>query len=143
MRIAEVLNHRVRVALSTCANLPVTTRGWRGQCAYADAAYRVHARVEDVIRTGKDTGLGHFPSRDYKINQAWLDAAMTACILLAWLKLIALDGDLARAEPKSQWNPGNPARQPGRRHAPPQKSRISNPPDDRQRQPSAPMKDQG
>jgi Transposase DDE domain group 1 len=26
---------------------------------------------------------------------------MTACILLAWLKLIALDGDLARAEPKT------------------------------------------
>ena len=40
-------------------------------------------RVEDVIRTGKDTGLGHFPSHDYKVNQAWLDAAMTACILLA------------------------------------------------------------
>jgi hypothetical protein len=26
---------------------------------------------------------------------------MTRCILLAWLKLIALDGDLARAEPKT------------------------------------------
>ena len=26
---------------------------------------------------------------------------MTGCILLAWLKLIALDGDLARAEPKT------------------------------------------
>jgi len=26
---------------------------------------------------------------------------MTACILLAWLKLTALDGDLARAEPKT------------------------------------------
>jgi hypothetical protein len=34
--------------------------------------------------------------RDYDINQAWLDAAMTACILLAWLKLLALDGDLVR-----------------------------------------------
>ena len=42
-------------------NLPADTRGWRGRCAYADAAHRVHARVEDVIRTGKDTGLGHFP----------------------------------------------------------------------------------
>ena len=82
-------------------NLPPTTRGWRGQCAHADAAHRVHARVEDVIRTGKDTGLGHFPSHGYGINQAWLDAAMTGCILLAWLKLIALDGDLARAEPKT------------------------------------------
>ena len=43
----------------------------------------------------------HFPSRDYKVSQAWLDAAMTGCILLARLKLIALDGDLARAEPKT------------------------------------------
>jgi hypothetical protein len=82
-------------------NLPATTRGWRGQCAYVDAAHRVHARVEDVIRTGKDTGLGHFPSHDYKINQAWLDASMIGCILLSWLRLIALDGDLARAEPKT------------------------------------------
>jgi hypothetical protein len=82
-------------------NLPATTKGWRGQCAYLDAAHRVHARVEDVIRTGKDTGLGHLPSHDYKINQAWLDAAMIGCILLSWLRLLALDGDLARAEPKT------------------------------------------
>src|SRR5271165_3679841 len=33
-------------------------------------------RVEDAIRTGKDTGLGHFPSFDYAVNQAWLTAAM-------------------------------------------------------------------
>lgn len=26
---------------------------------------------------------------------------MTGCVLLAWLKLLALDGDLARAEPKT------------------------------------------
>ena len=55
-------------------NRPAATRGWRGQCAYIDAAHRVHARVEDVIRTGKDTGLGHFPSHDYGLNKAWLDA---------------------------------------------------------------------
>ncbi len=30
-------------------NLPATTKGWRGQCAYIDAAHRVHARVEDII----------------------------------------------------------------------------------------------
>jgi hypothetical protein len=82
-------------------NLPAATTGWRGQCAYIDAAHRVHARVEDVIRTGKDTGLGHFPSHDYGLNTAWLDASMIACILLAWLKLLALDGDLAKAEPKT------------------------------------------
>jgi hypothetical protein len=82
-------------------NRPAATRGWPGQCAYIDAAHRIHARVEDVIRTGKDTGLGHFPSHDYGLNTAWLDASMTACILLAWLRLLALDRDLARAEPKT------------------------------------------
>jgi hypothetical protein len=82
-------------------NLPATTKGWRGTTAYIDAGHRVHARVEDAIRTGKDTGIGRFPSREFTVNQAWLTAAMTAQILLAWLKLLALDGDLARAEPKT------------------------------------------
>jgi Transposase DDE domain group 1 len=82
-------------------NLPADTKGWRGQCAYIDAGHRVHARVEDVIRAGKDAGLGHFPSRDYGLNKAWLDASMTACILLFWLRHLALDGKLAKAEPKT------------------------------------------
>ena len=82
-------------------NLPERTGGWRGQLAYIDAAHRVHARVEDAIRTGKDTGIGRFPSWSFAINTAWLAAALIAATLLAWLRLIALDGDLARAEPKT------------------------------------------
>jgi hypothetical protein len=82
-------------------NRPAATRGWLGQNACIDAAHRVHARIQDVIRTGKDTGLGHFPSRDFAVNAAWLTAAMTGQILLAWLKMLALDGDLASAEPKT------------------------------------------
>ena len=82
-------------------NRPAATKGWLGQGAYIDAAHRVHARVEDAIRTGKDAGLGHFPSFDYQVNAAWLTAAMTGQILLAWLKLLALDGDLAKAEPRT------------------------------------------
>ncbi len=82
-------------------NRPATTKGWLGQNAYIDAAHRVQARVEDVIRTGKDTGLSHFPSFDFQVNAAWLTAAMIACTLLTWLKLLALDGDLAKAEPKT------------------------------------------
>jgi hypothetical protein len=82
-------------------NRPVTTKGWLGQNAYLDAAHRVHARVEDAIRTGKDAGLGHFPSSGFAVNAAWLTAAMTGQILLAWLKLLALDGDLASAEPRT------------------------------------------
>ena len=79
-------------------------RSWpmseRGQLAYIDAAHRVHARVEDAIRTGKDCGIGKFPSGSLAMNKAWLAAALTAT-LLAWLKLLALDGSLARAEPKT------------------------------------------
>ncbi len=82
-------------------NLPPQTRGWRGQPAYIDAAHRVHARVEDAIRTGKDTGIGKFPSESLAMNKAWMSAALIAATLLAWLKLLALDGKLARAEPKT------------------------------------------
>jgi len=83
------------------ANRAAGTRGWLGQAAYIDVAHRVQARVEDAIRTGKDCGIGHFPSFDFGINAAWLTASMTGQILLAWLKLLALDGELARAEPKT------------------------------------------
>jgi hypothetical protein len=57
--------------------------------------------VEDCIRTGKDTGIGRLPSRGFAFNQAWLTAAMIAQTLLAWLRLLALDGALARAEPRT------------------------------------------
>ncbi len=63
-------------------NLPTSARGWRANPAYADAAHRVHARVEDGIRTGKDTGIGKFPSRGFAFNAAWLAASMIAATLM-------------------------------------------------------------
>jgi hypothetical protein len=82
-------------------NRPAATRGWLGQPAYLDAAHRVHARVEDAIRTGKDCGIGKYPSTALAMNKAWQAAALTAATLLAWLRLLALDGALAKAEPKT------------------------------------------
>src|SRR5258708_6946692 len=82
-------------------NLPKATRNWRGNQAYIDAAHRVHARVEDGIRTGKDCGIGRFPSEAMAMNKAWFSAALIAATLLAWLRLLALDGKLAKAEPKT------------------------------------------
>jgi hypothetical protein len=35
------------------------------------------------------------------MNTAWFTAALIAATLLAWLRLLALDGTLARAEPKT------------------------------------------
>jgi hypothetical protein len=54
-------------------------------------------------RTGKDTGLGRFPSRSFAINQAWLACVLTAIDLIAWTQTILLHDDpaLARAEPKA------------------------------------------
>jgi Transposase DDE domain group 1 len=73
-----------------------------GQHAWLDARHRAHARVEDRIRTGRDTGLGRFPSRSFSINAAWLTTTMIAVDLLAFAQSILLhDTPLARAEPKT------------------------------------------
>jgi len=71
-----------------------------GSIQYLEARHRAHARVEDRIRTGKDTGFGRFPSRVFAINQAWLELALTGIDLLAWTQHLLLDGELALAEPK-------------------------------------------
>ena len=42
----------------SATNRPAATKGWLGQNAYIDAAHRVHARVEDAIRTGKTAAWG-------------------------------------------------------------------------------------
>jgi hypothetical protein len=68
---------------------------------YADARHRVHARVEDDVRTTQDTGLGRLPSKSWTVNKAWCAAVTIAVDLLAWLRLYALTGTLAKAEPKT------------------------------------------
>ena len=85
--------------------------GWRyqgfatdtpiGQLAHLEARHRAHARVEDRIRCSKDTGLGRFSSRQFALNAVWLELALTAADLIAWTQTALLDGDLARAEPKT------------------------------------------
>jgi hypothetical protein len=68
---------------------------------YVDARHRVHARVEDDVRTTQDTGLGRLPSKSWAVNKAWCAAITIAVDLLAWLRLYALTGPLAKAEPKT------------------------------------------
>jgi hypothetical protein len=62
--------------------------------------HRAHARVEDRIRTGKDSGFGRFPSRQFAINQAWLELALIGIDLLTFTRTLLLDGENALAEPK-------------------------------------------
>lgn len=69
------------------------------QHAWLDARHCAHARVEDRIRTGKDTGLGRFPSKLFAINNAWLASALTAIDLLAWTQTILLHDNPALPRP--------------------------------------------
>lgn len=71
-----------------------------GSIQFLEARHRAHARVEDRIRCGKNTGFGRFPSRVFAINAAWLELALTGIDLLAWTQMLLLDGELAAAEPK-------------------------------------------
>lgn len=67
---------------------------------YLEALQRGRGRAEKLICNAKDTGLTNLPSADFAINAAWLTTALIAHDLLAWARLVALDGDLAHAEPK-------------------------------------------
>ena len=61
----------------------IDTDGWRHQVfmtdqqgddiAQLDLTHRGHARVEDRIRCGKDTGLQNLPFRDFCLNEVWLE----------------------------------------------------------------------
>jgi len=80
----------------------VATNTTRGQLQLIEARHRAHARVEDRIRCGKDTGIGRFPSRVLAINAAWLELSLAAADLLAWAQTMLLTDnvELAKAEPK-------------------------------------------
>ena len=68
--------------------------------AYLEALHRGRGRAEKRICDAKTTGLSNLPSKDFAINIAWVQLVLVAQDLLAWTKLLCLDGDLARAEPK-------------------------------------------
>ena len=84
--------------------------GWRYQVfltdspdhdlAYLEARHRGHARVEDRIRAGKDTGLRNLPFFEFANNAVWLEEVLMAQDLLAWTQALCLTGKLAKVEPK-------------------------------------------
>ncbi|MGW2594107.1 IS1380 family transposase [Streptomyces sp. NPDC001515] len=71
-----------------------------GSAQFLEVRHRGHATVEDRIRCGKTTGFGRFPSRRFPANAAWLELSLAAIDLLAWTRVLLLDGELAAAEPK-------------------------------------------
>ena len=79
-----------------------TTNTPRGQLAFLEAPHRAHARVEDRRRTGKDTGIGHLPSRHTHIN-IWVELVLVTAdpLALAQSMLLTDQPELRRAEPKT------------------------------------------
>lgn len=72
-----------------------------GQVQWLDARHRTQAHVEDKIKELKAMGAEKLPTADQGRNAAWLQLAALAVTLTAWLRHLALDGDLKLAEPKS------------------------------------------
>jgi hypothetical protein len=68
--------------------------------AVLECRHRQHAHVEDRIRDDKDTGLSKFPFKEFALNEVWLQIVMLAHDLIVWTQALALDGELAKAEPK-------------------------------------------
>lgn len=91
LTFTDVDGHRYQVFVTDLADADI---------AYLEALYRGRGRVERQICDTKATGLTNLPSHSFAINHAWLQLVLCAHDLLAWTRLLALDGELATAEPK-------------------------------------------
>jgi Transposase DDE domain group 1 len=69
--------------------------------AVLELRHRQHARIEDRIRCGKATGLANLPFDLWRRNSVWVELVLAACDLTSWTQALLLDGELARAEPKT------------------------------------------
>ena len=91
LRLWDINGYRHQVTLSNSAGDPL----------HLELRQRLHARVEDWIRALRDTGLDRMPFTKFTANAAWFELVLAGADLLAWARLVCLDGDLARAEPKT------------------------------------------
>jgi hypothetical protein len=75
------------------------TRG--GQLPDLELRHRRRARVEDLIRTTKATGLRNLPLHGFDANRIWCQIVALACEITAWTGLLSHpDTDARRWEPK-------------------------------------------
>ena len=73
--------------------------------ASAAAAIERFGRIDGLVNAAGEVSRGtlldttpELFDRHIAVNSAWLAAALIAAVLLSWLRLIALDGDLAKAQ---------------------------------------------
>lgn len=71
------------------------------EIAALDTRHRGHARVEDRIRTGKDTGMRTLPCDTFDRNALWLQLVLLAQDLMTFTQVLTLEaGELRSAEPQ-------------------------------------------
>jgi hypothetical protein len=92
MGFTDQAGHRFQVFITNQTNPDI---------AALEACHRAHARIEDRIRGAKATGLRNLPFNDFGANDVWLTLVCVAQSLVCWAQALLLDGDLARAEPKT------------------------------------------
>jgi len=69
--------------------------------ARLEQVHRARAVVEDHIRCAKASGLRNLPFRSFSMNDAWLELVLLGCDLVAWTRMLLLEGTkLAACEPK-------------------------------------------
>ena len=88
---------------ATTATKPSPPTQRAGSSRSYQARHRAYARVQDRIHAGKDTGIGHLPSRRTRINNVWVELALIAVDLLALAQTMLLTDqpELHRAELKT------------------------------------------
>jgi hypothetical protein len=92
MSICELDGMRYTAILTNRPNVPPDV---------LELDHRRHARVEDRIKDGKDTGLTDLPYPDLASNRIWLAVIACAQLLLAHTARLALTGPWRVASPKT------------------------------------------
>jgi DDE family transposase len=67
--------------------------------AALELRHRRRAKIEDAIRTGKETGMRRMPFAAFAHNEAWLEVSLLAQAMLRWAALLCLDGAARRRAP--------------------------------------------
>ena len=92
LSFSDVDGHRFQVMLTNQKGLRI---------ARLEQVHRQRAAIEDSIRCAKASGLRNPPFRLFAMNDAWLELVLTGCDLVAWSRMLLLQGtELATAEPK-------------------------------------------
>jgi hypothetical protein len=68
--------------------------------AELELRHRLRARAEDRIRAARATGLRNLPLHDTAQNRVWLEIVQIALDLLAWMPMLALNGQARLWEPR-------------------------------------------